>query len=59
MNKTLLRTKFRNKFLKNRIVENKENNVKQRNLLAPLLRKMRREYYINLDEKNFCDNETF
>ena len=64
MNKTrpiaiLLRTKLRNKFLKNRSNENKTNYVKQRNHCVSLLRKMKREYYSNLDEKNICDNKTF
>ena len=56
MNKTLskaimLRTLFRNKFLKNRSNENKTNYVKQRNHCVSLLRKTKREYYSNLDEK--------
>ena len=64
MNKTLskaimLRTKLRNKFLKNRSNENKKNCVKQRNHCVSLLRKMKREYYSNLDEKNVCDSKTF
>ena len=46
MNKTrpiaiLLRTKLRNKFLKNRSNENKTNYVKQRNHCVSLLRKMK------------------
>ena len=64
MNKTLskvimLRTNLRNKFLKNRSNENKRNYVKQRNHCVSLLRKTRREYYSNLDEKKICDNKTF
>ena len=64
MNKNLskaimLRTKLRNKFLKNRSNENKTNYVKQRNHCVSLLRKTKREYYSNLDEKNICDNKTF
>ena len=56
MNKTLpkvimLRTNLRNKFLKNRSNENKINYVKQRNHCVSLLRKTRREYYSNLNEK--------
>ena len=56
MNKTLskaimLRTLLRNKFLKNRSNENKTNYVKQRNRCVSLLRKTKREYYSNLDEK--------
>ena len=64
MNKTMfktimLRTKLRNKFFKNGSNENKTNYVKQRNHCVFLLRKTKREYYSNLDEKNICDNKTF
>ena len=64
MNKTLpkaimLRTKLRNKFLENMSNENKTNYVKQRKHCVSLLRKTKREYYSNLDEKNICDNKTF
>ena len=64
MNKTMskaimLRAKLRNKFLKNRSNENRTNYVKQRNHCISLLRKTKREYYSNLDEKNICDNKTF
>ena len=64
MNKTLskvimLRTNLKNKFLKNRSNENKTNYVKQRNHCASLLRKTKREYYSNSDEKKICDNKTF
>ena len=54
----MLRTNLRNKFLKNRSNENK-NYVKQRNHCVSLLRKTKREYYSNLDEKKICDNKTF
>ena len=47
----LLRTKLRKKFLKNRSNENKTNYVKQQNHCVSLLRKTKREYYSNLDEK--------
>ena len=62
MNKTLskaimLRTNLRNKFLKKRSNENKINYVKQRNHCGSLLRKTKREYYSNLDEKKICDNK--
>ena len=64
MNKTLskaimLRTKLRNKFLKNRNNENETNYVKQRNHCDSFLRKTKKEYYSNLDKKNICDNKTF
>ena len=62
MNKNLskaimLRTKLRNIFLKNRTEENKNRYTKQRNLCVTLLRKSKREYFNNLNEKNFCDNK--
>ena len=64
MNKTLskaimLRTKLSNKFLKYRSNENKTSYVKQQNHCVSLLRKTRREYYSNLDEKGIGDNKTF
>ena len=55
----MLRTKLRNKFLKNRSNQNKKNYMKQRNHCVSLLRKTKREYYSNLGEKNICDNKTF
>ena len=63
MNKTLsktimLRTNLRNKFLKNRSIENKANYMKPRNHCVSLLRKSKREYYSYLDEKKICDNKT-
>ena len=33
--------------------------MKQRNHCVSLLRKPKREYYSNLDDKNICDNKTF
>ena len=33
--------------------------MKQRNHCVSLLRKFKREYYSNLDEKKICDNKTF
>ena len=33
--------------------------MKQRNHCVSLLRKTKREYYSNLDEKKICDNKTF
>ena len=64
MNKNLfkaimLRSKFRNIFLKNRTEENRRNYSKQRNLCATLLRKSKREYFGILDEKKICDNKKF
>ena len=55
----MLRTKLRNIFLKNRTEENKDRYTKQRNLCVTLLRKSKREYFNNLNEKNVCDNKKF
>ena len=56
MNKALskaimLRANLRKKFLKNTSNESKTNYMKQRNHCALLLRKTKREYCSNLDEK--------
>ena len=64
MNETLAkaimhRSKLRNIFLKNRTEENRNNYAKQRNLCVTLLRKSKREYFGNLDEKKLCDNKKF
>ena len=64
MNETLTkaiihRSKLRNKFLKKRTEENRRNYTKQRNLCVTLLRKSKREYFGNLDEKRICDNKKF
>ena len=62
MNKNLskaimLITKLRNIFLKNRTEENRNRYTKQRNLCVTLLRKSKREYFNNLNEKNVCKNK--
>ena len=64
MNKTLVkaimvRSKLRNLFLKNKTEENRSNYSKQRNLCVTLLRKSKREYFGNLNEKNLCNNKKF
>ena len=64
MNKTLVkaimvRSKLRNIFLRNKTEENRSNYSKQRNLCVTLLRKSKREYFGNLNEKNLCDNKKF
>ena len=64
MNKNLskavmLRTKLRNIFLKNRTEENKNRSTKKVNLCETLLRKSKRAYFNNLNEKNVCDNKKF
>ena len=64
MNKTLSkaimhRTRFCNKYLRNKTDENKRKYTKQQNYCVSLLRKSKREYYSNLDVKNITDNKTF
>ena len=55
----MLRTKLRNIFFKNRTEENKNRYTKQINLCVTLLRKSKRGYFNNLNEKNVCDNKKF
>ena len=64
MNKTLSkeimkRSNLRNKYLKSRNEEDRQRFVKQRNLCVSLLRKTKRSYYSNLNEKNVIDNRKF
>ena len=56
---TLQRTRFRNKFLKNPTTENRLIYNRQRNFCLSLLRKEKREYFANLNEKVITDNRTF
>ena len=60
MNKTLSkeimkRTRLRNKFLKNRNDYKKKEFLKQRNYCMSLVRKSKKLYYSNLDEKKVTD----
>ena len=64
MNKTLSKEimkkpSLRNKYLKSRNEEDRQRFAKQRNLCVPLLRKTKRSYYSNLNEKNVIDNRKF
>ena len=64
MNKTLSqaimqRPKLRNKFLKDPTEHNKISYPKQRNWCVSLLRKKKKEYYANLNEKDMIDNKKF
>ena len=45
--------------LKNRTEENRNNYAKQRNLRVIFLRKSKREFYGNLNEKKLCDDKKF
>ena len=47
----MTRTRLRNKFLKDRNKENKIRFSKQRNYCVSLIRKMKKDYYSNLDIK--------
>ena len=53
------RTRFYNKYLRNKTDKNKRKYAKQRNYCVSLQRKSKREYYSNLDVKNITDNKTF
>ncbi len=53
------RTRLRNKFLKNPNATNKENYTKYRNYCVNLVRREKKKYYENLDQKSLLDNKTF
>ena len=53
------RTKLRNKFLKDPSAENKFSYNKQRNWCVSLLRKEKKKYFANLNEKDITDNKNF
>ena len=53
------RTKLRNKFLKDPTEHNKISYTKQRNWCVSLLRKEKKEYFANLNEKDIIDNKKF
>ena len=55
----MTRTRLRNKFLKHQSSSNKQDYNKQRNHCVKLLRKTKRDYYSNLDEKSVTDNKKF
>ena len=55
----MLRTKLRNKFLKDPSTENKFSYNKQRNWCISLLRKEKNIYFANLNEKYITENKTF
>ena len=64
MNKTLSqaimqRPKLRNKFLKDPAEDNRISYTKQRNWCVSLLRKEKKEYFANLNEKDIIDNKKF
>ena len=53
------KTRIRNNFSKKPIVANKLAYTKQRNFCVSLLRKVKREYFANLNEKNISDDRKF
>ena len=53
------RNRLRNKFLKNRTKSNRVSYNKQRNFCVSLLRKAKKDYYGNLNEKDAIDNKKF
>ena len=53
------RTKLRNKFLKDPTEHNKISYTKQRNCCVSFLRKEKKEYFVNLNEKDIIDNKKF
>ena len=55
----MTRSRLRNKYLKNRNEENGAIYVKQRNHCVSLLRKSKKRYFENLDERNLMDNKLF
>ena len=55
----MARSRLHNKYLKNRSEENKAIYAQQRNYCASLLRKSKKKYYENLDERNLMDNKLF
>ena len=52
-------SKLHNIFLQNRSEENKMRYTKQRNFCVSLLRKTKRRYYENLNEKSVVENKLF
>ena len=53
------RSTLRNNFLRKKTDETRKLYIKQRNKRVPLLKKAKKEYYKNLDEKNVIDNKKF
>ena len=53
------RSKLRSLFLKSRTEKNRNNYFKQRNLCLTLLRKSKKEFFGNLNEKNLWDNKKY
>ena len=56
---TIKRSRQKNNFLRKKIKKPRKLYVKQRNKCVSLLKKAKKEYYQNLDEKNVIDNKKF
>ena len=60
LSKTIMtRNKLRNIFIQNRSEENKIRYTRRRNFFVSLLRKTKKRYYENLNEKFVVDNTHF
>ena len=55
----ILRSKFGDRFLKEKTEKSKSLYNKQRNICVSLLRKTKRNYYAQLDNKIITDNRKF
>ena len=55
----MIRSRLRNKFLRNKTPENRVAYNQQRNFCVSLIRKTKIEYFSNLNEKNITDNKQF
>ena len=55
----MTRSRLRNKYVRNKNEDNRAFYVKQRNYCVSLLRKSKKNYYENLDERNLIDNKLF
>ena len=51
----MLKTKLRNKFLKQKTIETRSGYNKQRNICVSIFRKAKRSYFENLHIKNLSD----
>ena len=58
-NAIMKRSRYRNKFLKDKSQTSRENYKIQRNLCKKLLRKTKKSYFESLNTKNIADNRTF
>ena len=55
----MTRTRYRNKFLRNRSAESRDHLNKQRNCYVHIMTKSNIEYYGNLNQENATANKTF